>query len=130
MKVVQAAGKRKRAIARATLYSGTGKIRINKTLLENFNPEMYRLKLQEPLILAGDTANKVDVNITVMGGGVNGQVDAARVALCRCLVQHNKKLEKSFLSYDRYLLVSDSRRKEVCKPNDSKARKARQKSYR
>jgi len=46
------------------------------------------------------------------------------------LVEYDKKLKKQLLSYDRHLLVADVRRKEQRKPNDSKARKARQKSYR
>ena len=45
-------------------------------------------------------------------------------------VKEKADLRKAFLSYDRTLLVADVRRKEQRKPNDSKARAARQKSYR
>lgn len=129
-KLIHFSGKRKSAVARATLRQGTGKVRINDIMLDAYSSEMARLKLQEPLMLAGDLANQVDVDITVSGGGIIGQTEAARLALSKCLVEMNKKLEKPFLQYDRHLLVADVRRKETRKPNDSRARAKRQKSYR
>ncbi|WP_292604272.1 30S ribosomal protein S9, partial [Methanobrevibacter sp. UBA212] len=45
---------------------------INKVPLELYSPELANLKLQEPLTLAGDLANEVDINIHVIGGGVMG----------------------------------------------------------
>ena len=123
-------GKRKRAVARATLVSGKGKVTINGQGFANFGSDMLRLRISEPLVLAGDVSQKVDVNVNVIGGGVNGQADAIRLAVARALVQHDKKLKKVFDEYDRLLLVADVRRKETCKPNDSKARAKRQKSYR
>jgi len=130
MKIINTSGKRKRAIARAKLCDGTGKVRVNSQLLENLHPEMLRMRIQEPIILAGDVASNVDISIKVNGGGVTSQANAARLAIGRALVKHSKKLEKVFLDYDRQLLVADVRRKEVAKPNDSKARAKRQKSYR
>ena len=123
-------GKRKRAIARATLRPGTGKVYLNHQLLENSNGSLARLRISEPLLLAGEAAKTIDVELTVRGGGIQGQADAARLAIARALVQQDKKLEKVFIGYDRLLLVADVRRKEVRKPNDSKARAKRQKSYR
>ncbi|HIH11592.1 TPA: 30S ribosomal protein S9 [Candidatus Woesearchaeota archaeon] len=123
-------GKRKMAIARATIRPGKGLIKINGQNLTNFGTEILRLRLSEPLILAGDLAHKINADIIVQSGGVNGQTDAARLALARALVKCDDKLKKTFESYDRLLLVADVRRKETRKPNDSKARAARQKSYR
>ena len=62
----------------------------------------------------------------------SGQIEAARLALAKALVEFSssKKLEEAFLEYDRHLLVADVRRKEACKPGDSKARAKRQTSYR
>ena len=80
-KVIHVSGKRKKSIARATLKEGKGKIRINKILIENYTPEMLRMKIMEPLILAGDVGQKVDINIKVHGGGISGQTDAARLAM-------------------------------------------------
>ncbi|MBN1386531.1 30S ribosomal protein S9 [Candidatus Woesearchaeota archaeon] len=132
MKVVHVAGKRKRAIARATAREGNGVIRMNRQLIDTIEPEMYRLRLREPLLLAGDLAGKVDISVNVIGGGASGQVEAARLAIARALVEFSGKdvLKNKFLEYDRNLLVADVRRKETRKPNDSKARAKRQKSYR
>ena len=128
--VIHTQGKRKRSIARATLKPGRGNVKINGQYLQNYATDMLRLRISEPLVLAGDVAGKVDISVNVIGGGVNGQADAIRLAMARALVQHDKNLKKTFDDYDRLLLVADVRRKEVCKPNDSKARAKRQKSYR
>ena len=131
-KVIHTSGKRKKAIARATLKEGTGKIRINKVLLDNFRPEMQRMRLKEPLLLAEDLVGKVDIDVEVIGGGISGQSDATRLAIARALVEYSKgeKIKNTFLKYDRLLLVADVRQNEPSKPNDSKPRAARQKSYR
>jgi small subunit ribosomal protein S9 len=129
-KLIHAQGKRKMAIARATLRPGKGVVTVNGQSLTDFGNDVAQLRIKEPLVLAGDTASKIDVSVKVNGGGVYGQADAARLAIARVLVEHEPKLEKAFDDYDRLLLVADVRRKEVCKPNDSKARAKRQKSYR
>ncbi len=128
--IIQTKGKRKRAVARATLTEGKGKIRINGTHLESYGNEMLRLRIHEPLLLAGSMAQNVDIDVLAQGGGVNGQADAIRLAIARSLIKHEPKLKKTFEEYDRLLLVADIRRKEARKPNDSKARAKRQKSYR
>ncbi len=130
MKIIHTSGKRKTAIARATLKPGKGTIRINGKLLETYKPKMHRMKIMEPILIAGTAASKVNLSVNIRGGGINGQTDAARLAIGRALVQFDKTLENVFLKYDRQLLVADIRRKEVYKPNDSKARAKRQKSYR
>lgn len=129
-KIVHVSGKRKRAIARITLKPGKGTVRINKFLLDYYQPELTRLRIQEPLLLAGDIAKKVDINITVNGGGFNAQADACRVGIGKALAQFSPSLKSTFLEYDRSLLVNDIRHTEPSKPNDSKPRKCRQKSYR
>lgn len=130
-KVIHTAGKRKSAIARATLKPGKGRVRINSTLLDVYGSKLSRMKMQEPLIMAGDAANNVDIEVKAAGGGATTQADAARLAIGRALVKFDKKLEKTFLNYDRTLLVADVRRKETHKPNRrGKARAKVQKSYR
>ena len=129
-KVIHTSGKRKRAIARVTLKEGNGKVRINKIHLDDFQPRMLRMRLREPLILAGDIVNKVDLDVVVSGGGITGQADASRLAIAKALAEYSKKLKKVFLDYDRQLLVADVRQNEPSKPNDSKPRAKRQKSYR
>lgn len=128
--IIQASGTRKRAIARATLKEGKGKVKINGRFLDNWGEEMLRLRVKEPLILAEELAKKVDIEVVVRGGGMNGQAEAVRLAMARALVEYDKKLKKAFEDYDRWLLVADVRRKEVRKPNISKARAKKQKSYR
>ncbi len=131
MKPIVAAGKRKTAIAKATLKEGKGKVRINKVLLDSYEPTMLQLKIKEPLMIAGPIANKVDIDVTINGGGVSGQADAARLAIGRVLAEYDKKLEDPLEDYDRQLLVADVRRKEPGKPNShGNARAKRQKSYR
>ena len=129
-KVVHVSGKRKRAIARVTLKPGKGIVRINHLLLDHYQPEIARMRVQEPLFLAGEIAKKVDININVAGGGFNAQADACRVGIGKALAQFNPSLKTTFLEYDRMLLVNDIRHTEASKPNDSKPRAARQKSYR
>ncbi len=126
-------GKRKRAIARAILTKGTGKIFFNKKAYETLQ-FLDKLQLQEPLKIAENVLGKIefDVAINVRGGGAKGQIDAARLALARGIVDFtgSKDVEKAFLEYDRNLLVADVRRKEAYKPGDSKARAKRQSSKR
>lgn len=129
--LLQTSGKRKTAVARLTLYKGTGKVKVNRILVNETNmPEYSRLRIMEPIILAGDVAKNYDYHVRVEGGGVSGQADAVRLAIGRALAKEDKSLEKTFASYDRQLLVADVRQKEPYKPNDSKARAKRQKSYR
>lgn len=128
-KIIQGSGKRKSAVARATVKPGTGVVKINNRNLETWGTELLRMRVKEPLILAG--VDDLDINVLVNGGGVTGQADAIRLAIGRALVEHNSKLKSVFLDYDRQLLVADIRRKEVVKPNShGKARSKRQKSYR
>ena len=131
MKFINTSGKRKSSIARATLSPGTGIVRINGLLLDCWNPGMNQLKIREPIILAGATALGADVRLNVQGGGISSQAEACRLALARALVEFDKRLEKTFLEYDRQLLVADVRQRESRKPNThGKARSKRQKSYR
>ena len=133
MKVVTSSGKRKRAIARATIRPGTGIVKINNLLLDFYEPKLSRLKVKEPLIIAGDIINKIDISLDVVGGGVSSQAGASRLAIAKGLVEFSKsdKLKEEFLNYDRSLLVADVRRKEKAKPNrHGQARAKVQKSYR
>jgi len=131
MKNINTSGKRKRSVARATLKEGKGIVKINNKALDILEPRLARLKIEEPLILAGDVVNKIDLIVTVNGGGFMSQADASRVAICRALSQYSPSLRAKFLDYDRNLLVADTRRKEVSKPNrHGQARAKVQKSYR
>lgn len=124
--------KKKKAISRATVKKGTGKIRINNRNIEVFQPDyVYRL-LTDPLRIAGGVANEVDVHVTTSGGGFMGQVISARGAIAKALINYTKdqKLKQRMLAYDRTLLVDDARRTEPKKPLGPKARRKKQKSKR
>ncbi len=126
-------GKRKTAIARAVLIEGSGKITINKRNYEHFHL-FDVLRIKEPLRIAENVLGKLnfDASISVRGGGEKSQIEAARLALARAIVEFSgsEELEREYLDYDRNLLVADIRRKETYKPGDSKARRKRQTSYR
>ncbi|MBE8538668.1 30S ribosomal protein S9 [Geoglobus acetivorans] len=132
MKIVVTSGKRKTAVARATARPGRGRIRINKVPVEIVQPEMVRLKIMEPVIIAKDLVNQVDIDVKVEGGGVMGQAEAARTAIARALFEFSgdPELKRAFIEYDRTLLVNDVRRKEPKKQGGRGARKRRQTSYR
>ncbi|HDI02915.1 MAG TPA: 30S ribosomal protein S9 [Candidatus Aenigmarchaeota archaeon] len=128
-----AVGKRKKAVAKAFIEKGTGIVKINNVPLEVIKPEMVRLMIQEPLILAGDLAKKVNIDVKVSGGGVVGQAEAARQAIALSLVEFGgKKYKTIFEEYDRHLLVKDPRRTEPHKPSRSSAgpRRHKQRSKR
>lgn len=132
-RIVLTSGKRKTAIARATTKAGKGRIRINSIPLEIYPSELARMKIQEPLVLAGDKITKdVDIIISVHGGGIIGQADAVRTAIGRALVKwtQDPELRSKYMHYDRSILVADSRRKEMKKAGGPGARARYQKSYR
>ena len=133
MKILLTSGKRKTAIARAVVKEGKGRVRINNIPVEIVTPELARLKMMEPLLLAtDDRVKKVDIDVDVHGGGFMGQAEAARTSIARGLVRWHKdaKLKKSFTEYDRTMLAGDSRRTEPKKCGGHGARARKQKSYR
>ena len=114
------------------VYKYTGSIRINNKPVELYDPEIARWKILEPIILAENHVNNVNIDVDVKGGGFMSQANAIRTAIAKGLVEFTKdpSLKIAFLDHDRSLLVSDSRRKEPKKPLGRGARKKRQKSYR
>ena len=131
-KVINTSGKRKTAVARAAVAKGTGKVRVNKVPLEILEPALARMKMTEPIHIAGKRAEKLDIMVSVRGGGVYGQADAVRTAIARAILEYTEdaELKEQFTAYDRTLLVNDTRVKESKKPLGRGARKKRQKSYR
>jgi len=131
-KVINTSGKRKTAVARATVQKGKGLVRINSKPVELYEPEIARWKILEPINIAGEHVSKVNIDVSVQGGGFMSQASAARTAIAKGLVEFtgDPSLKIAFLDHDRSLLVSDSRRKESKKPLGRGARKKRQKSYR
>lgn len=130
--VTNTSGKKKTAIARATVSEGEGRVRINSQPVELVEPEIARLKMLEPFRIVGDVRDGIDIDVDVQGGGYNGQADAVRTAIARGLVEfrNDAELRDAFMEFDRSLLVNDVRQSEPKKWGGPGARARYQKSYR
>ncbi len=123
-KYVYAVGRRKESSARVRLYSGKGRITINKKEYRQYFPIFYlQKKVLEPLRLT-KLLNKFDISIKVTGGGIRGQAEAIRLGIARCLIKHDVKLRPSLKAAG--FLKRDARVKERKKPGLKRARKAPQ----
>lgn len=133
MKNLVVSGKRKTSVAKATIKEGSGKIKINRRGIDSLD-YLRQLEIMEPLTIAKNVLGqlKFDVSVNVRGGGIASRIEASRLAIAKAIVSFTKdeSVRNAFLSYDRNLLVADTRRKEARKPGDSKARAMRQTSYR
>tara|TARA_Y100000768_G_scaffold106656_1_gene78223 strand:- start:9250 stop:9642 length:393 start_codon:yes stop_codon:yes gene_type:complete len=126
--LVQTTGRRKRAVARVRVTSGSGEITVNGRTLEDFFPsDTHRMMITEPLRVTS-TDGTFDINATIDGGGSTGQAGALRLGIARALVDidgdHRESLKKAGF------LTRDSRKKESKKYGLKKARKAPQFSKR
>lgn len=116
-----ATGRRKTAIAGVRLRPGSGNVDVNGKKFEEFFP----LSLQRETILAPlakmDLTGKYDLIIRLKGGGIEGQVIAARLGISRALVKESeeRRHELKNLGY----LTRDPRKKERKKYGRRKARK-------
>jgi small subunit ribosomal protein S16e len=132
--------RKKTATACAFAKQGRGLIKVNGQPIENIEPEQLRLKVFEPVFIAGqDKFANLDIRIRVKGGGITSQIYAIRSAIAKSVVAYHAKyvdesskneLRKLFVEYDRNLLVSDPRRCEPKKYGGRSARSRFQKSYR
>ena len=114
-------GRRKTAVARVRLASGTGKIVVNGRPFENYFPmESQRMVATQPLTVTS-TVEKFDATITVSGGGPNGQASAVRHGLARALLQFDASLRPSLKAEG--LLTRDPRMRERKKYGQPGARK-------
>jgi small subunit ribosomal protein S9 len=121
-------GRRKTAIARVRLASGSGKIVVNGRSFENyFTLETQRTTVAQPLTVTG-TAEKFDARINVSGGGPNGQAGAVRHGIARALLQFDANLRPQLKAEG--LLTRDPRMKERKKYGQPGARKRFQYSKR
>ena len=121
-------GRRKTAVARVRLATGTGKIVINGRPFENYFPtETMRLTAAQPLTVTG-LADKYDAQISVSGGGPNGQAGAVRHGIARALLTLDANLRPALRAEG--LLTRDSRMRERKKYGQPGARKRFQYSKR
>lgn len=127
-------GKRKTAVSKVRVKSGTGKVFYNHLPHTELNL-FHKLALSEPLRIYEQVLGeplKYDFFLTTSGGGREAQIEASRLAIAKMLIliTGSEVLKKAYVKYDRNMVVADVRRKEARKPGDSKARSKRQKSYR
>jgi len=121
-------GRRKTASARAFVVVGSGNITINgKPVDEYFGRQTARMIVRQPLEVT-QLSDKVDVNVTVAGGGNSGQAGAIRHGIARALVEYNEDLRSSLRVAG--FLTRDSRMVERKKVGLHKARKRPQYSKR
>ncbi len=133
LRVVIEVGKRKTAVARAVVTPGKGRVWVNGTPIELYPVELARIKMMEPLLLAGESLrNSVDIRVSVSGGGYMAQAEAVRTAIARGLARFtdSEELKQLFREYSRYMLSGDPRQTEPEKWMRYSARRWRQKSYR
>jgi small subunit ribosomal protein S9 len=132
-RIVISSGRRKTARARAVIQPGKGRVWINGIPIEIYPIELARLKMMEPLLLAGELRSKVDIRVNVRGGGYMGQAEAAAIAIARGLLAYagnNETLRTIYTDYNRVLLAGDPRQTEPKKWMRYSARRRKQKSYR
>lgn len=132
-KTLVVSGKRKTAVGRAVIRPGVGRVHVNRTPVEIYEPEIARVKIMEPLIQSGDDVWKqLDIDVKVSGGGFMGQAEAARMAIANGILKWTKSahLRTVFAEYDRTMIAGDKRQKEPKKFGGPGARSRDQKSYR
>jgi small subunit ribosomal protein S9 len=114
-------GRRKTAVARVRLATGSGKITVNRRAFENYFPlETLRATVVQPLTVAG-ALEKFDVRVNVAGGGPNGQADAVRHGISRALLKFDANLRPPLKTEG--LLTRDPRMRERKKYGQPGARK-------
>ena len=121
-------GRRKTSTARVFLDSGNGNIMVNgRPLDEFFGRQTARMVVRQPLVVT-DMADKVDVKVTVQGGGTTGQAGAIRHGIARALVEHDEAMRQPLRQAG--FLTRDARAVERKKVGLHKARKRPQYSKR
>ncbi|CAM6001557.1 unnamed protein product [Sphagnum balticum] len=138
--LVQTFGRKKNAVAVASVRSGKGVLRVNGSPVELLEPAALRVKVLEPILLLGlKRFQNLDIRVRVRGGGYVAQVYAIRQAISKGVVAYHQKfvnetekreIKETLLQYDRTLLVADPRRCEPKKYGGPGARARYQKSYR
>ena len=121
-------GRRKTASARVLLTPGSGRITINSRPLDTyFGRETARMIVRQPLEAVGMT-DRLDIRVTVRGGGGSGQAGAVRHGITRALIRHDESLRSSLRRAG--FVTRDAREVERKKVGLHKARKRPQYSKR
>ncbi len=125
---INSTGRRKTSSARVFLTAGSGKILVNGQPLDRyFGRETARMVVRQPLQVA-QMLDKVDVQVSVVGGGTTGQAGAIRHGVARALVGYDESLRSPMRRAG--FLTRDARAVERKKVGLHKARKRPQYSKR
>lgn len=118
--LVQTFGRKKNAVAVATVRTGKGVLRVNGSPIELLEPQALRIKVMEPVLLLGlKRFQNLDIRVRVRGSGYVAQIYAIRQAISKGVVAYYQKyvnesekrqIKETLLQYDRTLLVADPRR--------------------
>ena len=122
--LTQTTGRRKEAVARARLRSGTGVVTVNGRTFEDYFPMATQRMVVVEALRVTNAETTYDIDATMHGGCVNGQAGALRMAIARSLIELDEELRPVLKKAG--LLTRDSRRKESKKYGLKKARKAPQ----
>lgn len=121
MEVINTIGRRKSSVARIYLSEGKGNVTVNsRDYKEYFPTGVLQYKINQPFQLT-ETEGQYDVKVNVKGGGVNGQVEAVRLAIARALVEIDAENKPKLKAES--LMTRDPRMVERKKPGQPKARK-------
>lgn len=122
MKVINALGRRKSAVARVYVSAGNGNITINGRTLENYFCESsLQYIVKQPLDVTGTLA-QFDIKANIDGGGIKGQAEAMRLGIARALCEIDKEAYRSVLKSNGFL-TRDAREVERKKPGRPGARR-------
>ncbi len=121
MGVINTIGRRKSSVARIYMTAGKGNVTVNnRDFKEYFPTGVLQYKINQPFQLT-ETEGQYDVKVNVKGGGVNGQVEAVRLAIARALVEVDAENKPKLKAES--LMTRDPRMVERKKPGQPKARK-------
>ncbi len=121
MEVVNTVGRRKAAVARVFVKPGKGQITINhKALADYFSLDILQFQVKQPL-LATDTLENYDITINLVGGGIKGQAEAARLGIARALCEIDAEMRPTLKKAG--FMTRDSRVVERKKPGQPGARR-------
>ena len=123
-----ATGRRKSSSARVFMSTGSGEIQVNGRSLDSFfGRQTARMVVRQPLDVV-EMNDKVDLNITVSGGGISGQAGAIRHGITRALMEYDGNLRGVLRKAG--FVTRDAREVERKKVGLRKARRATQYSKR
>ena len=119
--VVNTVGRRKAAVARVFVKPGNGTITINNKPLETYFPlEIFQYVVKQPLLVINGVET-YDVNINLVGGGIKGQAEAARMGIARALCEIDAEMRPTLKKAG--FMTRDSRVVERKKPGQPGARR-------